>query len=210
MQDPNKDKQLSLKDALDKGPVSFVFGAGASMDYGFPSWEGLKREYKKIVLSGEFDSDRNIGILKEWISMWDSGEDDRTIDDLVYEYSKSNSSVVSTFQKITFNVLAKCEAKYVSGGWVSFLANAVYEELVKSGSSDLFIEKLRKIRFITLNYDRSFEYCYRQADPISRAALMYNDNSVANAEIFVNNFAMQHYQIVHPWTAPEKVVHLLS
>jgi len=167
---------------LVKNDLVFIFGAGASMDYGFPSWGQL---YCQLVAHIQQESESiqdevTLQLSKLWLDRLLAYKDrvDQnlvTIDKIIADESKTNvqrNYIVSKIEKILGDLenldlngpnIAKQgdQDDPNAGKWIAQLSNEVLRIFRNFPNSDFdskTVELLLRVKFISLNYERCFAH----------------------------------------------------
>lgn len=148
-----------------------ILGAGASYDYGYPLWDGLKEQMIQFnigrVLKDELnlpednvDAHRNAhNEFIEYVGKYP----DATLDSIVYEIDKDKSKHLNPTGHLLINIagyiLAQYELVGKDGGWVTALQDILVDYMAEqSNHSQPNTNMLSNLTVVSLNYDRVFEY----------------------------------------------------
>ncbi|MDO8140235.1 MAG: hypothetical protein Q6358_01935 [Candidatus Brocadiales bacterium] len=141
-----------------------VVGAGASMDYGFPSGEQLigdiiqapsvkKKIFVALILYKYFKNKPEktlhdcYRMVEEFISTFKNASP-ASIDDFLDKNKREEFKIIG---KICIVItISRCENSELTTGWFNYLWKKIYE------GNDIK-NNLSKLTFITFNYDRSLE-----------------------------------------------------
>ena len=188
----------TLNDMIYDGGVNFLMGAGASMDYGFPSWQGLKAEYARIVNDPKYQNLPSFELFQRWVEDWNNGSETRNIDALVREALASAPSILDTFRVLTSDILLVREEKDKKfDGWIEKLSQIVAKNIEQIDCLDTLQNYLNSVTFTTLNYDRVFEWHYLKNEKIADSLMRKNpiyDETVA----FFHSNILHHTKVLHP------------
>lgn len=147
-------------------PTAFLFGAGASKDYGFPLWEDLKQEFLNFI-KPEMDG------ADFWIeALTDNERKHLTIDQLTMS---ADGRAVTLFQHTIAKVILYYEAKdkvSKTDDWIENFSNSLLEIAEDHSCLAMIINNLH---FISLNYDRCFDYRYGNSF-ISKIPTLFPDH----------------------------------
>lgn len=159
----------NLKNLIDD-KVLLVLGAGGSIDYGFPDWEGLAQKIierlDSVIANSTDDFDREMA--KEWQGTLKSADFKKQTIDHVISSNYGNLVRRHWIVNILKDVIYESEKKDLESTpkderWVERLS-AKYMDLLRlaeNQSSDSDILKLvDNFRVVSLNYDRSFAYYF--------------------------------------------------
>lgn len=138
--------------------------AWASRDYWFPLWEWLKRLLIEELENNKLEGFQNKEFDKFWIKTIQDHPDD-TIDYMIYHYSSSQESADYILWIVSL-VIVKIEEidKNRNHIWWIEEFKALHLQYLLTGvikkwwSADKLRQMIWNISFITLNYDRVFEY----------------------------------------------------
>lgn len=155
---------LSLRELIDEGQLALVLGAGSSCDYGFPSWEKLKRN---LITCAKTDA-KELRIIPEisqfWVEKLESSEPKTTLDAIARD---APDECYLAFQKLVSFELLKSESfskKANTKGWIELLFDFLFDYLKEPILiNDLALYESRctrvsEIVVVSLNYDRLFEF----------------------------------------------------
>jgi len=155
-------------ETLLKDKTVFILGAGASVDYGFPLWGDLKNqllaeiEFSKCRVSYPEKS------LQYWKDILNSDATEKTtIDELAYAAPEEHYHVIMSL--IAMILCKKEQEEYIANiveskklGWVekfsNYLSSLLISELEESLEAFKNSNFLRNLQFVTLNYERCFDY----------------------------------------------------
>ena len=147
-----------------------ILGAGASADYGFPLWSGLKQQMLDLDLDKELSETLNL--LPEEVEAHKTAfgefqqhltrEPDATLDRIAFLIDQPKSKHLRPTGHYLINLagylLSKIECKKQDGNWVSEFQTVLLDYLA-SQSAQFGPEHnhLQNLTVISLNYDRVFE-----------------------------------------------------
>jgi len=171
-------------------PTVFVLGAGASKDYGFPLWEGLKCRMLELCKDDDFLRNNERDAAKYWLGKLTSGGI-QSVDNISAE---ADDPANLLFRRLVGEILIKCESEHKKNhqaGWIEKLCNKLLA-LPKLGGDRELIENLG---FINLNYDRSFANLYQQyyIEPFLKSFTRQRE-----AKNFWSDSAQSFRRVLHP------------
>jgi len=168
-------EQLKVENLARCNCVVFLLGAGASKDYGFPLWNDLRiffEENLEKIIKKQSDifpeitlTDEELENLSKWIGLIHNTDwAISTIDNIIYR----NGAIKDPILKLLSYKISLCEREDVQSGnddkWISILAEKIADYLIsrrlgnKTDDANIAADFFSKIKIITLNYDRCFEY----------------------------------------------------
>ncbi len=148
-----------------------VLGAGASADYGYPTWSELREQMLALDLDAvlkenlsldEKDFDSHKAAHEEFRELSDR-HPDATLDRIVFLIDKPKTKHLEPTGHLLINLagylLAKVELEGTDGGWVTELQDLLVELLARGSSKEpAERNRLENLTVVSLNYDRSFEH----------------------------------------------------
>lgn len=149
----------SLEELLDE-PFALILGAGASMDYRFPSWEALKHQLM-VRLKDPLDPVASIfgpKTAQDFLFKIQTMKSNQTIDSITEGLDDNRFKL---FQLLTASILLNCEenSKSIQYGWIEVFVQKIadlFECKMKSNAKPLNV--FSNLHIISLNYDRLFAY----------------------------------------------------
>lgn len=148
---------LPLFDLLQERTV-LLLGAGASMDYGFPSWNHLKNDLLQIFSDESWPEISGHEGAAWWRDAILTMKDDETIDAVA---TNAPGEYFDLFRIATAVVITRYEERDKSNsnpGWIEMLAEKYLVVLRNAYPNDVLTKKLgSNLSVITLNYDRLFD-----------------------------------------------------
>ncbi len=145
-------------------PTALIIGAGASSDYGFPSWEKLKECLKdrfeqdafRELCAGALAPPDEIEKACDWWIEQLLADPDLTVDNIAH---RGPDPTYDLFRAATSLILVELERiDDKSEGWTERFASKLLETLTaKLSDSDAFRNAIGNLRVISLNYDRVFD-----------------------------------------------------
>ena len=136
-------------ETLIQEPVTFLFGAGASRDYGFPLWSELRSEFLKRLSPDIHGS-------TYWLeALTDEKRAHLTLDQLTIDAMGKSKTL---FQRIVSEVIMDCEAADMSSMKESWIEQFSLSLLELAKDHDLLTMIIQNVSFVSLNYDRCFDY----------------------------------------------------
>lgn len=195
----------------------FLFGAGSSLDYGFPSWKGLYPLLVQKINIGTQSADKvKASIFTYWKEVLSEREDDIlnnkiTLDHLIAETSKTpprRELVVSALAEILWDgekndlktfTDAKAQGleKYPDNWWIEKFSEAFLNLLRSFEGTDARVENtlaaLKNSKFVSLNYERCFAYhFYREIHEYITMADFGNYSFLTDNESVLQEFFTVH------------------
>ncbi len=191
----------------------YVVGAGASLDFGFPSGNSLKSKIKDSLVWDEmydrFDDEdiqeailtlRNPQYLNLIVNHVEISKkitnglySQPSIDNFVHAHSE-DATLVNISKLCIYNIIRRCEydfARSVLSGafnlentWV----NKFFHSISTLCTLSQFKERVKNIGFVIFNYDMCFEYCFARTIA-DRFLISYEEASDIVSEI----------TIIHPY-----------
>ncbi|UWR51654.1 hypothetical protein [Phaeobacter inhibens] len=147
-----------------------ILGAGASADYGFPLWAGLKQQMLDLDLDKELSETLNLrpeeveahktafGEFQQHLTR----EPDATLDRIAFLIDQPKSKHLRPTGHYLINLagylLSKIECEKQDGKWVSEFQTVLLDYLAsQSAQFEAEQNHLQNLTVISLNYDRVFE-----------------------------------------------------
>lgn len=186
-------ENLKIKNLVKNGNTVIILGAGASFDYGFPLWGNLRilvQEHLELIInkkytgrSSDIFTDEDIVNLVRWRDIFTETDwSIFTIDEIIYK----NGEIKDSILKIINIIISNCEANDEESDnkkWIEIFAKKISDYLISNRTGDKNTDSqfatnfFGKIKIITLNYDRSFEYHFRKVfKKHLEIGLDHNDN----------------------------------
>lgn len=134
-------------DKLLKEPTVIVLGAGASADYGFPLWDGLKTQFLN-----------HVGNDKDWRYLFEEYHNN-SIDRIA---SYASDEQLEQFQNFIIQMFFSLETKIAADKiemdrrWINNFSQIFFHELELD--IQLAAQRFKNLTIINLNYDRVFDY----------------------------------------------------
>jgi len=151
-----------LEELLQEKTV-FVLGAGASYDYGFPLWQELPNALIEEITKLQEDpynyGDKGLTELKSTLDFINS---DAFINTTVDRLSVDSTKHYITIQRLVALALTRCEQSDCyerREGWIERLASSLASQSEEIKKRNPF----ENLYFITLNYERCFQYRFQSA-----------------------------------------------
>lgn len=186
---------------LEEGLV-IVLGAGASMDYGFPSWSQLQTNLLNL-LGEDGKSETEDVFARKWIGIINSTDFSTTTIDHVISQNYGNLVERHWIVGHLKQVILECEKSDKSsdsqGKWISTLSDHVLE-IIKSqpkdkAGDDKVVKILKNLKVVTLNYDRCFEVHFYEQIQIALNSHNFHDRDfLRNREQELRDF----FLVYHP------------
>jgi hypothetical protein len=156
-----------------------ILGAGASVDYGYPTWVQLRQQMLELDIEHFLASEVKInyrgdtGLNPTDIAAHKEAHDefcrftksnpDSTLDQIIYRIDQPKEKHLNPSGNLLINIagllLAKVELEKKDAGWVTNFQEVLVEYLVaKMDPSRPDQNLLRNLSVISLNYDRVFKH----------------------------------------------------
>lgn len=154
-----------------------ILGAGASADFGYPTWWPLKKQLNELEIQSflteiggldeaEIDAHKN---AFEEFSLLAQKCPEYTLDHIIYEMDRPKEKHLAPTGHYVINIvghlLAKCEVQVSEGRWIAELQQHLVDyvaETFSPSTPEHELNLLKNLTIISLNYDRTFEHFIRE------------------------------------------------
>ena len=171
---------------LVREPVTFLFGAGASKNYGFPLWSELRSEFLSRLNP---DADGSSYWLE---ALTDEKRAHHTLDQLTIDAMGASKTL---FQRVVSEIIMDCEladSNSKTESWIEKLSSSL---LTLGEDHDVLKMIISNVSFVSLNYDRCFDYRFGKSF-VSQIPSLFPDDPWA-IPAFVSTIDSAKFSTIH-------------
>lgn len=151
----------TLKELLEE-KTTLILGAGASFDYGFPLWSGLKSQLLQLLENSEQYGIESTDAVEWWIDRLRKMSKDETIDKVATDAPEEYYDLFRKLISIAIIEYEKLDLSESKTGWIEQFAKKFAKILIDLYPDSRAIQAvIENFNIITLNYDRVFDIRFK-------------------------------------------------
>lgn len=145
-----------------KNKTTLLLGAGASFDYGFPLWNGLKSKMLEILENySDYNLTNNDGV-NWWVERLQSMTEEETIDKVATFAPEEHYDLFRQLVSIAIIEYENVDSERDTHGWIEKFSEKFAQVLVQQYPDSVRLqETIENFKVITLNYDRVFDIRFK-------------------------------------------------